>query len=111
MLNGATRSTRGTIQPAHQDPMDWVDRIGSPVLRIMLVVGQPHLEKSAEKAIKTLGPRIRHVHSNENSAKSSKHAELVAETIDWEVHADFSNAFPTSSAATSETMRLRRERA
>ena len=91
--------------------MDWVDRIGIPVLRTTLVVGQPHLEERAEKAIQTLGSRIRHVHPSESSGKPSKHAELGAGTIEWEVHADFFKSFPKSSAATSETMRLQRERA
>jgi sugar phosphate isomerase/epimerase len=50
------------IQSRHEDIAAWVDEIGSPWLQVTVDVGHANLEEGVEKALSTLGPRIKHIH-------------------------------------------------
>jgi sugar phosphate isomerase/epimerase len=80
---------RHTLQRSHTDLAKWVDEVGSPWLGVTLDVGHAHLEGSVSEAIRILGPRIRHVHLDDNNGLRSIHGELGTGTIDWEELAPF----------------------
>lgn len=82
-----------SIQSTHQDLANWVDEIGSPALKVALDVGHANLEQGLEKAITTLGPRVCHVHLDDNDGKASKHGELGTGSIDWNANAPFLRSF------------------
>jgi sugar phosphate isomerase/epimerase len=84
---------QNSIQSTHQDLANWVDEIGSPALRITLDVGHANLEQGLEAAIATLGPRVCHVHLDDNDGKASKHGELGTGSIDWRANAPFLRSF------------------
>jgi len=82
-----------SIQSSHEDLREWVDWVGSPSLQLTLDMGHANLEGGVEKGIKVLGPRIKHIHLNDNNGVTSKHGELGTGTIDWKAHALFLKSF------------------
>jgi sugar phosphate isomerase/epimerase len=84
---------KGCIQSTFEELVEWVDEIGNPALQITLDIGHANLEDSVEKAIEIFGPRIKHVHVNDNNGISSDHGELGTGTIDWKAHAPFLRSF------------------
>lgn len=81
------------VQSSFEDLVEWVDEIGNPALQITLDVGHANLEGDVQKAIEIFGPRIKHVHLNDNNGISSNHGELGTGTIDWNAITPFLKSF------------------
>lgn len=84
---------KGCIQSTYEELIEWVDEIGSPVLKITLDIGHANLEGGVEEAIEIFNNRIVHVHLNDNDAKSSAHGELGSGSIDWQAIVPFIRSF------------------
>lgn len=84
---------KGCIQSTFEELVGWVDEIGNPALQITLDMGHANLEGGVKKAIEIFGPRIKHVHLNDNNGTASDHGELGTGTIDWKAHAPFLRSF------------------
>ena len=81
------------VQSRFEDLVEWVDEIDSPALQIALDVGHANLEGGVQKAIEVFGPRIKHVHLNDNNGTTSGHGELGTGTIDWNAITPFLKSF------------------
>ena len=84
---------KNCVQSTFAELADWIDEINSPALKITLDIGHAHLEGGVEKAIETFGPRIVHIHLNDNDGRSSLHGKLGSGTIDWQAIAPFMATF------------------
>ncbi|HOG17859.1 MAG TPA: sugar phosphate isomerase/epimerase family protein [Syntrophales bacterium] len=81
------------LQTRYEDLVEWVTEIGNPALQITLDTGHANLEGGVREAIGIFGPRIVHVHLNDNNGKSSAHGELGAGTIRWDALRPFLRSF------------------
>ena len=84
---------KGCIQSTFDELVEWVDEIGNPGLQITLDIGHANLEGGVEKAVEIFGPRIKHIHLNDNNGATSDHGELGTGTIDWKTNAPFLRSF------------------
>ncbi len=81
------------LQTRYEDLVEWVTEIGNPALQITLDTGHANLEGGVQEALGIFGPRVVHVHLNDNNGKASGHGELGTGTIRWDALQPFCRSF------------------